>query len=203
MKFEGNVMVFGPPMSGKVILARNLMLQDIREECDGIYVTANDTAEDVLDWFKEFGVEVKIIDCISKSVDPDLKDSEDIKRCSSPIDLTCVSATLSRFLGDNYRKEKKSVIVFDTISTFLMYTNLQTVYRFLHFTTRRIKSMNAKALYIVQEGMHDERTIATLKQIFNGVIEVKCNDKRFLRFVSPFHKTDWVEFKIDGKRVII
>ncbi len=204
IEFDGNVMLFGPPMIGKTIFARNMLLNELRKGCGGIYVTTNDVGEDVLDWFSEFNVKIKIVDCISKTIQPNSTDTDVIRRVSSPIDLTGVSVHINIFLEDYYKEGIKSVVVFDSVSSFLMYTNLQTVYRFLHIITRRIKSAKSKAIYIVQNGMHDDQTIATIKQMLDCVIELKEEgDKKFFRFVSPTHKTEWKEFAIEEKRVVL
>ncbi len=205
LEFDGNVMIYGLPLIGKTILARNIFLSKLKEGYGGVYITTNDTGEDVLDWFKDFDVNFKVIDCISKTIYPDSADTEFIKRVASPIDLTGISVWTSRFLDSYFRSGKRDVIILlDSLSTLLMYTNPQTVYRFLHVVTRRIRATKAKALYIVQKDMHEERTITTLKHMFDGVIEVKEeSNKRFLRFISSTQKTDWIEFSIDGKTVVI
>ena len=205
LEFEGNLMVFGLPLVGKTVLARNIFLNKLKEGYGGIYITTNDTGEDVLEWFKDFNVDFKVIDCISKTIYPDAEDTDQIKRVASPIDLTGISVWTSRFIDSYFRTGKRDVIVLlDSLSTLLMYTNPQTVYRFLHVVTRRIKATKSKALYIVQKDMHDNRTITTLKQMFDGIIEVKEeNDKKFLRFISPTYKTDWIEFTINKKTVVI
>jgi len=204
IEFDGNIMLFGSPLTGKTILARNILLNELKKGYSGIYITTNDIGEDVANWFDEYNAKIRIIDCISKTIQPNSTDTEAIKRVTSPIDLTGVSVQLNKFLETNYKSGIKSIVIFDSISSFLMYTNLQTVYRFMHVITRRIKVTKSKAIYIVHDGVHDDKTIATLKQMFDGVIEVKEEDNRkFFRFVSSTHKTDWKEFSIKGKEVVI
>ena len=99
-----------------------------------------------------------------KDSNTDVSDDTNIKRVSSPIDLTGISVGISRFLEEYIKSGKDSVvIVFDSLSNLLMYSNLQAVFRFLHVLTTRIRVCGAKAFYIVEEGMHDDRTVITLK----------------------------------------
>jgi hypothetical protein len=86
-----------------------------------------------------------------------------------------------------------------------MYSNIQTVFRFLHVFTGRIKSTGALGIYVIESGMHDEQAIATLKQLFDGMIEIKSeNDKNFIRVVGLSPKpTPWFEYEIEGANVKI
>jgi hypothetical protein len=86
-----------------------------------------------------------------------------------------------------------------------MYSNIQTVFRFLHVFTGRIKAAGSIGIYVLESGMHDEQAISTLKQLFDGMIEIKAeNDKYFIRVVGLSPKpTNWLEYEIDGANVNI
>jgi|Deesub1362A_J573_1020465.scaffolds.fasta_scaffold02122_6 KaiC/GvpD/RAD55 family RecA-like ATPase len=194
-----NIMILGPPLIGKSKFARMIFREEIKKGSGGIYVTTKDTPEELMEWFGD--IEFKIIDCVTKIAIPDVQDTDSIKRVSSPIDLTGISVGINKFLEGYIRGGKENVIVvFDSLSNLLMYSNLQTVFRFLHVLTTRIKTSKAKAMYIVEQGMHDDMTITTLKQIFNGFIEFKEeNDKIYLRFTTPKMRNGWKEFFLDDK----
>lgn len=53
--------------------------------------------------------------------------------------------------------------------------------------------------------MHDEQAIATLKQLFDGLIEIKSeNDKNFIRVVGfSLKPTPWLEYEIEGANLKI
>ncbi len=195
---SNNIMVIGPPLVGKSIFVRNIVLEKVSGGSGGIYITTKDTAETILDWFQKFNLnEIKIIDCVSRTIFSDAPDTDDIKRVSI-MDLTGISVRINMFLERFWKSGKRDVVIaFDSVSTVLMYLNPQTVFRFLHVLTNRIKSFGAFAFYTVDENMHDERTIAMLKQLFNGVIELKDEgNRRIFRYVSPSIRTEWKEFNI-------
>ncbi|MFB6256893.1 MAG: recombinase RecA, partial [Haloplanus sp.] len=46
-----------------------------------------------------------------------------------------------------------------------------TVFRFLHVFTGRVQSVDGLGLYAIDSAAHDDKTMNTLKQLFDGVIE--------------------------------
>jgi hypothetical protein len=86
-----------------------------------------------------------------------------------------------------------------------MYSNIQTVFRFMHVFTGRIKASGALGIFVVDSGMHDDHTIATLKQLFVGIIEIKEeNDKNYIRTVGlSSNPTPWLEYEIEGGKLRI
>ncbi len=206
LKKGSNVMVYGPTFTGKAMFVRSLFRKLITSGYGGIYVLTRDSAESLIEWLGEdYDPKlVKIIDCVTKSMTGDARDTESIKR-ETVMDLTGISAKISKFFEEFWRSGVRDlVLVFDSLSTLLMYMNLQTVFRFLHILTGRVKLTGAIAFYIVEEGMHDEKTIVTLKQLFNGMIEFKEeNGKKYIRFVSPFSRTEWSEIVVDEKSAVV
>ena len=185
------------PLVGKVSLIKKILRDEIGRGLGVIYVTTKETGEEILKQFEN--ADVRVIDCVSKLAISDVTDTEKIKRVASPLDLTGISVGVNKFLEEYFKQGKTAIVVFDSLSNLLMYSNLQTVFRFLHVLTTRIRAAKAKALYIVEEGMHDEKTVATLKQIFNGVIEMKEEDnKRFFRLITSKVRNDWKEFLVEN-----
>ncbi|AEA47630.1 RAD55 family ATPase [Archaeoglobus veneficus] len=200
-----NLMVYGPPLIGKSIFVRNLFYEKVSSGFGGIYISTKDTAETLIDWFKGVGLEdFRIIDCVSKAMMDDISDTDTIKRVSI-MDLTGISVRVNGFLEDYWRSGVREVLLtFDTISTLLMYLNPQTVFRFLHVLTSRLRAAGAIGLYVVEEGMHDDKTTATLKQLFSGIIELKEEDgRRFFRFISSSVRTEWMEFTVEEDRIVV
>ncbi len=206
LKKGSNIMVYGPTFSGKSIFVRYIFKEMIKEGYGGIYILTKDSAESLIDWLGNSydPSRVKIIDCITKSTLGEAKDTDSIKR-ETVMNLTGISAKINKFLEEFWRNNIRDIIlIFDSLSTILMYLNIQTIFRFLHILTGRIKITGAIAFYIVEEGMHDDKIIATLKQLFNGVIEFKEeNGKKYVRFVSPFKKTEWSEIAVEENAVVV
>ena len=206
LKKGSNIMVYGPTFSGKSVFVRTLFRDLTSEGYGGIYVLTRDSAESLIEWLGDHydPKKIKIIDCVTKSMLGNARDTDSIKR-ETVMDLTGISAKISKFFEEFWRSGVRDIVlVFDSLSTILMYMNLQTVFRFLHILTGRVKMTGAVAFYIVEEGMHDEKTIVTLKQLFSGMIEFKEeNGRKYVRFVSPFKKTEWSEIAVDENTVAV
>lgn len=179
-----NVLITGPPLTGKREIALKILASGARRGDGSIIVTTKDSAEKVLNNFtktvdKSDPVDIGIVDCVTKqrgigTIDDDPR----IKYASSPVDMTGIGIKLSEFLQDFYevRGRRQNRIMLHSVSTLLMYSNLQTVFRFLHVFTGRVQSANALGIYVIDSTAHDTQTMNTLKQLFDAVIEVQESD---------------------------
>lgn len=207
VKQGSNMMVIGPPLIGKSVVVKNIFAELCNQGFRGIYITTKDLPRDILMWFSRVNGEMDrfgIVDCVSKTMSEERSDEEWVKLVSV-MDLTGISVKLNGFLEHYWRSgDKKVVLVFDKLSTLLMYCNLQMVFRFLHILASRIKSSGAIAFYIIEEGMHEETTTVTLKQLMDGAIEIKEDENSsFLRFVGHTGRKTWREFNLKDDNVFV
>ena len=208
-----NFMMIGPPMSRKEFVLNHIMYQGAAINGNAITtVTTRESAPQILEWFKENKLDlpldrIGIIDCVSKTLGSAITENENIKIASSPVDLTGIGVKISQFFDEFLKKKniQKIQLHINSVSAILMYSNIQTVFRFLHVFTGRIKSIGGLGIYMIESGMHDEQAIATLKQLFDGVIEIESkNDKNFIRIVGLSSKpTPWFEYEIEGANLKI
>ncbi|MFZ3168540.1 MAG: ATPase domain-containing protein [Candidatus Methanoperedens sp.] len=208
-----NIMLIGPPMSQKEVILRYIMYHGTAINDNAVIaVTTREPATDILEWFKDNKIvlplsRIGIIDCITKSVGGVALETENIKFASSPQDLTGIGVRISQFIEDFHLKKKipKIQLHINSLSAILMYSNIQTVFRFMHVFTGRIKATGAMGIFVVDSGMHDDPTIATLKQLFDGIIEIKEeNDKKYIRTVGLSSKpTPWLEYEVEGGKLRI
>ncbi|MFA4936068.1 MAG: ATPase domain-containing protein [Candidatus Methanoperedens sp.] len=213
IKKGSNIMLIGPPMSGKEAILNYIVYHGAaKNENAVITVTTRESAAHILEWFKENKLilpmpRIGIVDCVTKTLGGAAVESENIKIASSPVDLTGIGVKISQFFEEFYMKKntRKIQLHINSLSTILMYSNIQTVFRFLHVFTGRIKAAGAIGIYVIDSGMHDEQAIATLKQLFDGMIEIKSeNDKNYIRVIGLSPKpTPWFEYEIEGANVKI
>ncbi len=208
-----NIMLIGPPMSGKEVILNHIMYHGaVRNDNAVITVTTNRSATQILEWFKENKLvlplsRIGIIDCVTKSLGGAVVENENIKIAGSPVDLTGIGVRIGQFFDDFFMKKniREVQLHINSLSTILMYSNIQTVFRFIHVFTGRIKATGALGIYVIESDVHDERVITTLKQLFDCMIEIKSeNDKNFIRMVGLSPKpTPWLEYEIDGANLRI
>jgi KaiC/GvpD/RAD55 family RecA-like ATPase len=213
IKSGSNILLIGPPMCGKEFILYQIMYHGaVINENAIINVTSRETATNILDWFSENNLKlpldrIGIIDCVTKPQSGELVNNEIIKIVSSTVDLTGIGLKISQFLDEFVIKKKihKNQLHINSLSTFLMYTDAQTVFRFLRVIIKRVKSIGALGIYLIDGGMHDEQEIATLRQLFDGIIEIESqNDKNFIRIVGLSAKpTPWFEYEIKGAKLKI
>ncbi|WP_435126014.1 RAD55 family ATPase [Halobaculum sp. D14] len=173
-----NVLVSGPPLTGKRELALDVLAEGTRRGEGAIMVTTKDGAKRLLERYGRRvdyeGKPVAVVDTVTRQQGVgDVRDDDRIKYTSSPVDMTGIGIKLSEFLEEFYqnRRIERNRIMVHSLSTLLMYSDLQTVFRFLHVFTGRIQSVDGLGLYCIDSTAHDDQTLNTLKQLFDGVVE--------------------------------
>ncbi|WP_096393453.1 recombinase RecA [Halorubrum trapanicum] len=172
-----NILLTGPPLSGKRSIMMDVLAAGTDRDEGAIVVTTKDGADRVLrDYEKRTpyeGKPVAVVDCVTRQQGGDTRESDRIKYASSPVDMTGIGIKLSEFLqafGD--RGIERNRVMVHSLSTLLMYSDLQTVFRFLHVFTGRVQSVDGLGLYSIDSTAHDDQAMNTLKQLFDGIVTV-------------------------------
>lgn len=179
-----NLLIAGPPLTGKRDMALDVLAEGSTAGEGAVVVTTKDSADKMLE---EYGrrvpdmddVDVGVVDCVTKQRGVgNVREDPRIKYASSPVDMTGIGIKLSEFLEEFYqvRGHEQNRILLHTISTLLMYSDLQTVFRFLHVFTGRVQSSDGLGVYVIDSTAHDAQTMNTLKQLFDAVVEVSEDD---------------------------
>ncbi|MCE8424877.1 MAG: recombinase RecA [Candidatus Methanoperedens sp.] len=211
IKKGSNIILMGHPMSGKEVILNHAMHASLtRNENAAIIVSTREPAMNIVERFrrnKSFSLSrIGLVDCVSKTLEDEAFENGNIKKVISPADLTSIGVKISQFFEDFFGKNINNIqLHINSLSIILMYSNIQTVFRFLHILTGRIKVMGALGIYVVDSGVHDLQTIATLKQLCDGIIEVKSeNDRNLLRIVGlSTLPTSWYEYEIEEEKLKI
>ena len=172
-----NILLTGPPLSGKRSTMMDVLAAGTDRDEGAIVVTTKDGADRVLRDYEERtpyeGKPVAVVDCVTRQQGGETRESDRIKYASSPVDMTGIGIKLSEFLqafGD--RGIDRNRVMVHSLSTLLMYSDLQTVFRFLHVFTGRVQSVDGLGLYSIDSTAHDDQAMNTLKQLFDGIVSV-------------------------------
>jgi hypothetical protein len=169
-----SLLVSGPTHGG----VRDLASRMIRStEGEGsIVVTTNKSAERLVRDYQDSGVDIgsdtlSIVDCTDGS--GDVTEAR-VLSVSGPEDLTGIGIRFSdayrQFAAENVERVRTGVF---SLSTLLSFSDLRTVSRFVHTLAGRIGNTGGVGLFLIDPGMHDERTIRTVGQFCDGRIEVR------------------------------
>ncbi|MEF8774165.1 MAG: recombinase RecA [Halobacteriales archaeon] len=175
-----NLLVSGPPMVDKRRIALEVLSAGAKRGDGSVVVTTKDSADRVLEEFARTAAAdagpVGVVDCVSRQQGLDgLDDGPRVKYASSPVDMTGIGIALSEFLEEFQGRvqDNRHRVLLHSLSTMLMYSDLQTVFRFLHVFSGRIQSVDGLGLYVIDATAHDDRTMSTLKQLFDGIVTVE------------------------------
>jgi len=174
-----NLLVSGPPLTGKRSLALDVLAQGTDEGDAAIVVTTKDNATRVLEDYDDRtdyrSKPVAVVDCVTRQQGvSEARNDDRIKYASSPVDMTGIGIKLSEFLEAFYRDRgiERNRIMVHSLSTLLMYSDLETVFRFLHVFTGRIQSVDGLGLFCIDSTAHEDQTMNTLTQLFDGIVEL-------------------------------
>ncbi len=102
-----------------------------------------------------------------------------VKTVENPSDLTGIGIELSELLSTMAKAaddDEEIAFCFDSVTSLLQYADLQRAFRFLHVVTGRVKTVDGTGYYRLDPDAHDRQTLATLKGLFDAVVEVDEDD---------------------------
>ena len=173
-----NILVTGPPLVGKRQLAMETLAVGARDGNGTIVVSTRDSAERVRATLGNLVTErvlgtVGVVDAVTEHIGQSRADTM-TRYTSSPRDMSAIGVKFSEFIQSFYTDQQRehNRVFLDSVTTLLLYSNLQTVFRFLHVFTSRVENVDGLGLYTIESTAHDEETMNTIEQLFDGQIEV-------------------------------
>jgi len=174
-----NILVSGPPLSGKRCLAMETLAVGARRDEGTIIVSTRDSAariHDVLASLVDGETDVAIVDAVTQHIGRST-DIEMTSYASSPRDMSEIGVKFSEFIQSFYTDQQRehNRVMVDSLTTLLLYSTLQTVFRFLHVFTSRVENVDGLGVYTIESTAHDAETLSTLDQLFDGTIDVEAD----------------------------
>jgi KaiC/GvpD/RAD55 family RecA-like ATPase len=175
-----NFLLTGAPLSAKKEVGLLLLNGGLERNEAAIYISTSNTAEEVRSHWLEYGFEqrwedegrVKFVDCYSKMLNATIQDTPSIRRVPSILDYTKLSVAVNEFCTNYFVQNINVRMMLDSLSSFLIYSSLQTVMRFLHIFLGQLRKQNVLAFFLLEEGAHDPVTFNQLKTFSNGAIRL-------------------------------
>ena len=204
---NSSILLVGPPGCGKSTLCQQFIYEGLKNKQPGLYITLDLSPKEVIDSMNNFGFKtanmldkLKFIDAYSWRTGKAGKEYT-VSNLGNVNELNIMISQVIKELDDSPIKRN----VFDSISTFLLYADPLLVVKLIPVIIAKGKDAGFTQLFILEEGVHDEKTVSTLNYVSDGVIEFKMEeDKRFLRIQrmkGTEHTRNWVEFEITDKGI--
>lgn len=183
-----NVLLLTPPMApGEGDACSGLLSAVPDERADVLSVTFNETPDAQLErWRNDGGPDapanlgfivvgegVRSAAAAQTAIDgPGIGDvGPTVVSVSSPGDLTGIGIKLGHFFEDWADDGNSLMLCFRSLTTFLQYADLSSVYRFVHVLTGRVQEAGGLAHFHLDPSAHDRRTVNTLQGLFDAVVE--------------------------------
>lgn len=133
-----------------------------------VVITTNTDPETIVKELERRGTnrgQIGIINCTNSESDID---GVPVRTLNSPGDLTGISLEFAKLFDRNSEDESIHARVgFASVSTALMYTELRTMFRFLHVFTARIRSGDMFGVFAMDPTMHEEKAHNTIRAVFD------------------------------------
>jgi len=162
-------------------LARRLVLAGSGRGEGMVFVSTNDTARVVVEACLDDRPDLATgrLGVVDASGSPDVGSDTDARLCevSGSSDLTGVSIEFSILYSDLFERGVERIrACFDSVSVLTMYTQFQTVTRFVHAMSGRVSATDGLGLFVVDPSMHDDRVTHTLAHLCDGRLNVRRTD---------------------------
>ncbi len=171
-----SLLVSGPPMTGKYDLLVRLLSGG-----DAIAITTSTSATTLREDHGASSPQgrLSIIDCVSHARGLETTDSKATRYVPGPGNLTRIGTAFTALIEDHSDSDVR--VGLHSISPLLMQSELRSVYRFLQVLTGQVEAAGWLCFATFDPTMHDEQTVSSVLDPFDGVIETREQGRREAR----------------------
>ncbi len=208
LNIKSNNLIIGPTGEEKLLFSLQFIEEGLKRGEPGIIITANQLPIDIEKlaekhkWnfkMRENTNLLKFIDCYSwtlgKTIGSDRKDII----IQGPNALNDLSIALSKVVSSLSRPNKPMRICFSSLSTFLLYNEKESMYKFMQIIGARLKTMGATAIFLLEDEMHDKKIETTIKLLSDEVIYIKKEKKVW--FLDKESLPEKIKIQINDKGI--
>jgi len=183
------IMVLGPPGCGKSTFCRQFLYEGLSEGEPAILVTTNESPSRIKESMMEKHWDVSnvrghltFVDGYSWRLPETNGSSPDTIVMENLKSLNELNLVIKEAMAKANMDKQPGRLVIDSLSDILLFSDEDSVFKFVQLLSAHIKGSMVSALFVVEDGLHTPQQISTLEYIADGVIEMKVEkSRRYLR----------------------
>lgn len=194
-----NLLVAGPPLTGKRELARSLLADGCRQDEGAVVVGTRDSVKSVQRqspaiWDAVQAGRGGIVDCVTRQGGENVEDGDLVKYVPSPGDVTEIGIRLGGIFKHLQQRDVRARFAVSTVSTMLMYADVRRVYRFLHVYAGHVERLDWLGVGVLDNS--NRETFDRLAPLYDGMVQTRRSEGGTeLRVVGLGRgRTEWVEY---------
>ncbi|MFQ6128083.1 MAG: RAD55 family ATPase [Thermoplasmata archaeon] len=206
---NSSALLLGPPGVGKFEFSIDYVVDILQNKGRIVFVAVDLHPVEIRRWIMRYGADVPkcegknflFVDCYSHSVDDSQNLYEDTKtlKVNSLSNIESIGMNISKAAE---RLGKPVRIVFYTLSTLFLYNPPQAMAKFFQMISSRVKTEYGFILYVLHEGVHDDRTVRLLESLVDGVVQMRFDDDlrrewRIHHYRGKRYDPHWVRFDVN------
>ncbi len=212
LEAPSNILIYGSPMCGKRPLLMELMYHGMKQGIPVIYVLTDfgygdwkammlKTGENV-DEFEKKGL-VHVIDCYTKQFNMSVRDTDFVSYADSATALSSISLKISRVADAVCETECPMGfrVGFHSLSTLFETLPASSVFKFIQFIIGKFRNSGATVFFVLEKGMHDDKTVTMVRHLMDGVIEFEYDKISILGVIGADRETHNFKMSSEGFEV--
>ncbi len=203
--FGTNVLVYGPPFTGKEITINAFVADGLKKGVPAIWVITDKLPSEIreemmfivsgYEEYEKLGL-VKYIDAYSKSIG-EVTPDPNVTYIDEATDHVGILKAVDAAAKELLQKHKYYRLGFRSISTLIAYLDSNTAFKFLQPFVGRRKRERAVSLFSIEKGMHNEQDIQMIGSLMDGALDYKIEQlKTFLcvKGIGDVQSRAWIEY---------
>jgi KaiC/GvpD/RAD55 family RecA-like ATPase len=197
-----SILLYGPVASGKTTFSLTLVREFVKNGLPCVWVSLDEGPQAVREKMDYFQIDwhgaqernlMRFVDVYSEQITGKRIQDPYVISCSSAFNLNEINRALMKALSE---VSGQGIVVFDSISTLLLYNREGTCEEFLKVHMSRITSAGHSGFFILQRDLHDPQIEETLKMMCDSVLEFGFDkDTRKISIIKlPLGSSgEWIE----------
>lgn len=198
-----NIVLRGPPFSGKFLIAYNFVAQSIMDGIPVIVLSADkdigqmksilSKITDGIEGAEESGL-LRFIDAYSISIQAPVGSKYALQ--VDPHNVSSFIKSVDGLTSDVVNKYKKYRFLFTSLTTFITQYEEKTFLRLLQQFSQKRKAESALSIYVLEDGLFEERLYEAVSYMMDGEIQLrKTFTDSYLRVegLGKARTREWVE----------